>query len=100
MFLREGIAVEHINQKHINYRNKTIHQGIFPDKENTMKVLIAICLKISDRIPAYNLGSTLENLKLYIKNLNIHSYEDEILIHHSNLKLRSKSMLNVSYLKK
>lgn len=52
VLLREGVAIKQINQEFTKYRNKTIHQGLLPDRENTMKVLNAICLKISDRIAA------------------------------------------------
>jgi len=52
VILREGCVAPELSNKYINYRNKTIHQGIFPDEKPTREYLEAILDIINNRLLA------------------------------------------------
>jgi hypothetical protein len=52
VLLREGVIAKELNPTHTNFRNKIIHQGMFPNENKTLKFLEAICICISERIKA------------------------------------------------
>lgn len=65
VLLREGTVSEDLSQSHINFRNKTIHQGIFPDEGKTLKFLEAISRIINKRLMAQNSIEPFETAKVF-----------------------------------
>jgi hypothetical protein len=65
VLLREGAVSEDLNQDHIKFRNKTIHQGKFPDEGKTLKFLEAISTIIHNRLLAQKSIEPFDIAKIY-----------------------------------
>ena len=65
VLLREGSVAQDLKGKYVKYRNKVIHQGIFPDKKPTEDYLKAILELINRRLLSQTHLETLEKAKKF-----------------------------------